>query len=213
MRKAICLFAFVAVLASISCKKDNPTPGSSNTNNNNNNNNNNTVTVNSTPQFTGTIGGTAYSYVTGTVYSGGTSSSKSLGGNPNTATYQTYMNNTSSGQPFLGITKGTLTLTQGNFADTASLDAFFAPGTYSYSASNGIVIQWLDASGNVYSTAQGSGVQTGSVFKITAKRAQGLVYGTYQVATMATFNCTLYSISGTAVVLTNGVYVGVFGND
>jgi hypothetical protein len=218
MKKLTYLLATLLLVATVACKKDNSsTPSSSSSSNNNNPPPPPAVTVNSTPQFTGTINDTNYSLVTGAVYSGGTSANKSLGGNNNTGAYQSYTANTNTGWPFLGITKGNIALGSSNFADTAVFDSYFNAGTYSYTlnfnTTSGIQIQWLNSKGDVYSTNQGSGDQTGSSFTITAKRAVGLVYGTYTVNVLINFNCKLYSTTGASITLTNGVYVGPFAND
>jgi hypothetical protein len=218
MKKTICVLAALMVIASFACKKDSSTPSSSSTPTPTPTST--VVTVNSSPQFTGTINDTGYSLVTGSVYSGGTVADNMLGGSSatyNTGNYSSYMDNLNTGHPFLGITKGTMQFALAlTMPDTASFDAFFAPGVYTYSSNlnttNGIQIQYINAKGDFYSTAQGSADQTGSTFTITAKRALGMVYGQYEVAVMATFTCKLYSSTGASITLTNGVYVGDFSN-
>jgi hypothetical protein len=216
MKKVIYLAAILLVVASISCKKDNAaatTTTTTNNTNNTNNNNNNTVTANSTPQVTVTINDTNYSMVTGTVYSGGSSSS---GGHGGPTSYGSDIANTSLNQPNIGISKGSLVFSS-LYADTGTFDAFFNTGTYTYSSNfnttNGIQIEWCNSKGDIYTTSQGSGNQTGSTFTITAKHALGYsINGSYYVRVMAKFNCTLYSTSGASIQLTNGVYVGDFGD-
>jgi hypothetical protein len=170
------------------------------------------VNINSTPQFTGTINGTAYSLVNGATYTSGVSSQKQIG-SPSTASYASLIGNDNTNQPYLTINKGTMTF-NGSMPDTASFDAFFPVGSYTYSMNyaKGIEIDWIDPSGNQYSTSMGSGNQSNSSFKVTAKQVS-MVFGYYQVKIMATFNCTLYNISGTSITLTNGTYVGSFEND
>jgi len=214
MKKLTFLAAVVFAVAFVSCKKnDSTTPSASTTNNNSG-----PVTINSTPQFSGTINSVNYSFVNGASgYANGTAANKQIGGSmatQNYGEYQTYITN-GSNQPFFGIYKGTLTFPlSSNFPDSASFDAFFPISTCSYSLnySNGIEVEWIDGSGNFYSTSQGSGSQSGSTFKITAKQA-GMIGGNYMVKIIATFNCTLYSSSGSPIALTNGTYVGYFEND
>jgi hypothetical protein len=215
MKKISYLAVALVIAFAVSCKKDSTSTPSTTTTP--------TVTptpvsVNSTPQFTATINDTNYSMVTGSVYSGGTIDNNMIGGSGatyNTGNYGSYMANTNTNQPCLTITKGTLEFSLvESYPDSALFDAYFATGTYSYSVNlstaNGIQIQWINSKGDIYSTAQGSGTQTGSTFTITEKHALGMVYGSYEVAVMATFNCTLYSTTGTSITLTNGVYVGDF---
>jgi hypothetical protein len=98
--------------------------------------------------------------------------------------------------------------------------AFFNPGTYPYTSGpefdpfrngNGVYIIWVDKEGNLWSTIDGSGDQTGSSFKIisTTDDADPL---TYYIRVKMQFNCKLYKEgTGEMKELTNGEMVGLFG--
>lgn len=208
MKKTTVLVALCAIVILAGCKKDdnNATPSQNNTPPNN------AVTINSTPQFTGTINGTGYSMVNGNTYSSGVASNKQIG-SPSKASYASLIGNENTNQPYLTINKGMMTFS-GSMPDTASFDAFFPVGSYTYSPNyvSGIEIDWIDPNGNQYSTSMGTGNQANSSFKVTAKQVS-MVSGYYEVKILATFNCTLYNSSGGSITLTNGTYVGSFEND
>ena len=78
MKKSLFYLTIAGTVALASCtKKETTTPSTSN-------NTNTGVTINSLPQFTGTINGTNYSLINGSVYQGGVGSSKNIGGTGNT---------------------------------------------------------------------------------------------------------------------------------
>ena len=209
MKKFTFLFTAIVVTLAVSCKKDKTATPSSSTPSSPPVA---TVTINSTPQFSGTINGTNYSLVNGVTYSSGVASNKQ-GGAPSTASYASLIGNYNTNQPYLTINKGTMTF---NFSmpDTASFDAFFPVSSIPFSKNNanGIDIDWIDPNGNQYSTSLGSANQSGSAFAITAKQVTN-ISGYQNVKVMATFNCTLYNSTGGSVVLTGGIYVGYFEND
>ena len=209
--KNITWFALLgASLMLASCAKKDNTPSSSSTNTNNSG-----ININSTPQFTATINGSNVSLVSGSTYSSGVSSSKQMGGTGATNNYEepsTSIGNPNTNQPYLTINKGTITFPLlSSMPDTVTYYAFFAPKSYPYSINytNGIEVDWIDANGNIYNTSMGTGDQTGSTFAITAEKAVDLL-GNYYVKVVINFSCTLYNSSGTAIKLTNGVYVGDF---
>jgi hypothetical protein len=193
-------------------QKDSSTPSSNSTPGNNNNNNSNTITINSTPQFSGTINGTNYSLVNGATYSSGVSSNKLIG-SPSNASYASMIGNVNTNQPYFTIYKGTIVFT-GSTPDTSAFDAFFPVSAISFSQNNvnGIDIDWIDPSGNLYSTSFGSASQSGSAFTILAKQVSTIA-GYQNVKVFAKFNCTLYNSAGASFPLTNGIYVGYFEND
>ncbi len=211
MRNITCYLLIAISVGFASCSKKDSTPASSSTNTNSN-----AITVNSTPQFTGTINGTSYSLVNGSTYASGVGSSKQMGGSSATANYEepnSSIGNNSTNHPFFTINRGTITFPlSSSMPDTATYDEFFAIGScpYSYQDTNGIEIDWIDPSGNIYSTTYTGGSQTGSTFTIVAKK-ESYVLGNYLVTIVANFSCTLYNTStGASVKLTNGTYVGSF---
>ncbi len=177
------------------------------------------ISITSPPQLSATINNSAYSMVGGTTsYSSGSTSNRNVGGGSNTynsATYQSNVVSATANQPFLGIWKGTIQFPlSSNTPDSASFDAFFGLQSYPYSVNytNGIEVDWIDPNGNLYTTSQGTGVQTGSIFTIVAKQAS-FTNGYYEVKIVATFNCTLYNSTGGNIPLTNGIFVGYYQND
>ncbi len=209
MKKSLFYLTIAGTAALASCtKKETTTPSTSN-------NTNTGVTINSLPQFTGTINGTNYSLINGSVYQGGVGSSKNIGGTGathNSASYSSYI--VDNGNHGLSIDKGTITFPlTSTYPDSATFKAFFAPGKYpySYNDTTGIEIDWTDPNGNVYTTSLGTGVETGSTFTIAAEQyANALGYQNEKV--LINFSCTLYSSTGASIQLTNGVYVGYFEN-
>jgi hypothetical protein len=117
-----------------------------------------------------------------------------------------------------GIMHGYLSATKAQFK------AFFAPGSYPYTADistiDGITISWTDDSGNagtsgmdnVWSTDFGTKDQTGSTFKIISATEFTDIAGDYYMIVKAQFSCNLYnSKTGAKKVLTNGEAVVAFG--
>lgn len=117
-----------------------------------------------------------------------------------------------------GIMHGYLSATKAQFK------AFFAPGTYPFTADihtiNGVTIGWTDPSGNpgasgndnFWSTDLGTKDQTGSTFKIISATEYTDIAGDYYMIVKAQFNCNLYNAkTGAKKVLTNGEAVVAFG--
>jgi hypothetical protein len=109
-------------------------------------------------------------------------------------------------------------------ATKAQFKAFFAPGTYPFTADihtiNGVTIGWTDPSGNpgasgndnFWSTDLGTKDQTGSTFKIISATEYTDIAGDYYMIVKAQFNCNLYNAkTGAKKVLTNGEAVVAFG--
>jgi hypothetical protein len=217
MKKNTFLAVIAVSLILASCKKESSTPTTTPTTPTT------TVTptgtnINSSPQFTGTVNGTNFSFINGSGYTSNVSSSKQLGGSSATANYAEYQSSifdSPTSTKGIGIWKGTITFPlSSSTPDTASFDAFFPLTTCAYSLNytNGIEVDWVDASGVEWTTSQGTGSQTGSKFTIIAKQVL-TSFGTQNVKVMINFNCTLYNTSGGSMPLTNGVYIGYFEND
>jgi hypothetical protein len=171
------------------------------------------TSVNSTPQVTYSMGGTNYSYVVNnSTYFSGSSVSKSLNASPTPSTVifsaDINDNNTIS---YLNINKGKMSFTGASSPDSTTFKAYFPVGTVAYSANalNGIEITSYDGT-TLWSTSTGS--QTGSTFNIVATKPTwggGYLYMKFY----ATFSCKLYDPSGlNPKTITNGVFVGEFGN-
>jgi hypothetical protein len=209
--KSKTLIAVLAILFIFaSCKKSN-----SIANNNNGGGNNNDTTA-YTYYYEATIDGTVYKetctatndYIPGSsLDGGGPSASFSADIAPDADTIP--INETA-----FGITKGIYS----DYYDVtdSSFEAFFSPGSYPFASSfggSGITIGWTDKSGVDWESNNAPGTQSGSNFTITkVETTTGIVYnGTYYVTVTATFNCILYDGNGNSKTVTNGTFVGIFG--
>lgn len=211
--KGIFSLTLIALLAFAACKKKSsdpdPTPAGTTTTTGSTTSttgNTTTIDINSAPQVSYSLDGTAVAYVTdGTNYFGGSGSS----GNTNW-TYDSGIDNGNS-KTYFNITKGTIT-TAGGSPDDATFKTLFpvASAPYSVNAANGVEISIWDSNDVMWSTSLGSGNQSGSSFNIvqTKDEQQGYLY----VKTYITFSCKVYNAAGTAKTITNGKYVGHFGN-
>lgn len=164
------------------------------------------INISSTPQVSYSLDGTAVSYVTDEVhYFGGSGSS----GNTN----WTYDSGIDDGDTitYFNITKGTIITTGGNPTDS-TFRAFYpiASVPYSVNAVNGVEVDIWDSNNVKWSTSQGSGNQSGSVFNIV--QTQDVQQGDLYVKTYITFSCKVYNPAGVMKTITNGKYVGHFGN-
>lgn len=209
--KAIAPLILVALLAFTACKKKtsdpepDPAPTTTTTTGGSTTSTIPTIDVNSTPQVSYSLDGTAVSYVTdGTNFFGGSGSS----GNTN----WTYDSGIDDGtNSYFNITKGTIT-TAGGSPDDATFKMLFpvASAPYSVNAANGVEVSIWDSNHVQWSTSMGTGNQTGSTFNIvqTKDEQQNYLY----VKTYITFSCKVYNAGGAMKTITNGKYVGHFGN-
>jgi hypothetical protein len=214
--KSKVLITVLAVLfVFASCKKSNSTSSNNNNSNNNNSNTNNDSTA-YTYYYQATINDTVYkqtctatnNYIPGSsLDGGGPSASFSADIAPDADSIP--LNETA-----FGITKGVY-LDYTDVTDS-SFKAFFSPGVYPFAASfgaSGITIGWTDKAGVDWESNNAPGTQTGSNFTITkVENTTGASYnGTYYITVTATFNCTLYDGNGNSRTVTNGTFVGIFG--
>ncbi len=207
--KAIAPLILIALLAFTACKKKtsdpepDPAPTTTTTTGGSTTSTIPTIDVNSTPQVSYSLDGTAVSYVTdGTNFFGGSGSS----GNTN----WTYDSGIDDGtNSYFNITKGTIT-TAGGSPDDATFKTLFpiASAPYSVNAANGVEVSIWDSNHVQWSTSLGN--QTGSTFNIvqTKDEQQNYLY----VKTYITFSCKVYNAGGAMKTITNGKYVGHFGN-
>jgi hypothetical protein len=94
--------------------------------------------------------------------------------------------------------------------------ASLAPGSYpirkSFKDGNGVMISWMDADGEIWSTEFGTGDQTGSTFNIINITDLPNDYGTFYIMTKMQFNCKLYnSKTGAMKQISNGEIISFFG--
>jgi hypothetical protein len=167
------------------------------------------TTITLTPQVNYNLSGTSYTYT-----SNGTTimdSSGSVATSPGSKIYRASIYNTKNQMVCLKISRGTLWFT-GSSPDTTIFKNYFSVETlpYSNNATNGVEVSMTDTTGSAWSTSKG--LQTGSTFSITAVKEQWSV-GMQYVKFVANFSCKLYDINGqNQKTLTNGVFVGFFGN-
>ncbi len=204
------ILAFALTTLVFGCKKkDNTTPAADPAPTTTGGTTTGAITISSVPQATFVLDGVSKSYVSNnnTIFSG--SSNGSSGGD--NFVYGSGLDD-GNAITFISIDKGTLVTGGSGYPTNAVFKAFFSTGSKSYSASaaNGIEISMYDASGVSWSTSLGS--QTGSTFTIDQNQDDPDLLGNYYLKVKASFSCKLYDASGNVKVLTNGVYVGDFGN-
>jgi hypothetical protein len=211
--KSKTLLAALAILfVFASCKKSNST---SNNNNNSGNNNNNDTTA-YTYYYQATIDGTVYKETV--TNSNNVIAGSSLDGGGPSASFSADIAPEADSIPpnetGFAVTKGVYV----DYTDVtdSAFKAFFNPGTYPFASSfgaSGITISWSDHSGVDWESNNTPGTQTGSNFTITkVENTSGtLSNGTYYVTVTATFNCILYDGNGNSKTVTNGTFVGIFG--
>jgi hypothetical protein len=208
--KAISSLVLIALLAFTACKKKtsdpepDPAPTTTTTTTGGTTGSTPTIDVNSTPQVSYSLAGTAVSYVTDEVnYIAGSGSSGSV-----SYTYDSNINNDGS-KVYFNITKGTIN-TGGGSPDDDVFKTLFPVGTapYTVNAANGVEVSIWDANDVMWSTSLGS--QSGSTFNIVQTKDQPENY--FYIKTYITFSCKVYNAAGAMKTITNGKYVGHFGN-
>jgi hypothetical protein len=171
------------------------------------------VTVNSNPQYSATVEGVSYSKTENgtTVMRGLTTTYTHPGVDTSIGFYISNLNNPGVGF-YLKLSRSGLVFT-GSASANATFKAFFDVASYPFTigGDNGIRVAWYDEAGQEWSTDAGIADQTGSAFNIAEIKEENTQDG-YLVKVKATFNCKLYNGSGGSKTLTNGVYVGYFGN-
>ena len=208
--KAISSLVLIALLAFTACKKKTsdpeptPAPTTTTTTTGGTTGSTPTIDVNSTPQVSYSLDGTAVSYVTDGDHYFGTSGSS---GNTNW-TYDSGIDNGDT-KTYFNITKGTLS-TAGGSPDDDVFKAFYPVSAFPYSvnAVSGVEVSIWDANDVMWSTSLGS--QTGSTFNIAQTVDAPENY--YYIKTYITFSCKVYNAAGAMKTITNGKYVGHFGN-
>lgn len=205
---------YLAVIISLhsSCKKSSDEETAPTTNNSSSAT---TLTVNSTSQVKFNSNGTATQILSGVVNA---QTSSGLTGFPPDSTLRAYGSafvTFPGSQTVFEIKLGFVKYLGDTLSGTA-FQSFMANGPRSYvndtEQFKGVVIsQYIN--GVLWATNLGSGIQTGSSFNIVDKQVtyNSTNYITY-CKTLITFNCTLYDGNGNSIVITNGEFVGSFGN-
>lgn len=205
MKHLIVIIALVFLMI-VSCKKktSTPDPDPTPTTTGSTTGNNPTVDVNSVSQASYTLDGNPVSYSVDNTHFSSSGSS----GNTN-RTYDAGIDNGDT-ITYINITKGTLFTSGGSPTD--SIFKLFYPIAsipYSVNAANGIDLTiWQNHVR--WSTSLGTANQSGSSFNIvqTKDDQQGYLY----IKTYITFNCKVYNGAGGMKTITNGKFVGFFGN-
>lgn len=133
-----------------------------------------------------------------------------------TQTYSAFLSPgvfTPAGTGSLSVQKDFFYALQGN--TEADFKNYFSPGAYPfrdrYCSRKGMIVFWVDDQNEAWSTIHGSGLQSGSSFKITGIQDGHDSQGRYYVKAFVRFNCKLYNLStGTKKILTNGEAVLYF---
>jgi hypothetical protein len=120
------------------------------------------------------------------------------------------------GKTTFSVSKGTLH-DYYNISD-ATFKAFFGIGNYtvrkSFSDGDGVIISWLDAKGEEWSTEYGTGDESGSSFSIISLTDVPDTNGTYYLKAKMTFKSVkLYNkTTGAVQIITSGEMVSNFGH-
>ncbi len=209
---------FYAIVISIAiafagCKKnkgDEITPGTPI------NNPNPMVTVNSPAQVSFKLDGTDISYMEGSTYQQTVGSSSFLATPPDSSesSWSCGFEDVSMGNPIVELDKGYLKFL-GNMPDSDIFYNFFSPGNFNYvmnpDAEIGVRLTYY-INGAKWSTYDGTGNQTGSVFKITDRKKFWSLGGNTGATVLISFNCILHDGHGNTKTLTDGVMVCSFEN-
>ncbi|MEO8148935.1 MAG: hypothetical protein ABI723_14915 [Bacteroidia bacterium] len=204
MRKLTLLVISIATVFA-SCKKDkSDDPASTN----------NDVTINSTAQVSFKLDGTTKSYVQSATIEQSIGSSKSIATWPDTSSgsWSCGFDDPNSGDDIFDISKGYLRFLGAN-PDTTVFYNFFVPGNSSYVNNPDIqmgVELYYFIGGVKWSTELGSGLQTGSSFKITDRKKVWLPTGDRGITVLINFNCILYDGNGNSKTVTDGVFLGTY---
>jgi hypothetical protein len=175
------------------------------------------ITINSAWQYSIKTDGTTHTAVEGTNnFQGSFSWSASLTVPPDSSStsFGSGLSDNNSSNLSFGIDMANVYFL-GNECDTNTFKAAIHTGSYTFHGTgiNGVEIGWVDANGEIWSTSDGSGDQTGSAYTVTDVQRVGLVLGQLILKFKATFNCKLYNMNtGQSMTLTDGVYVGRVAN-
>lgn len=121
---------------------------------------------------------------------------------------------------FAGISMGSLSNPNAAHPDDTDFINFISLGDKVYAYETGVGTNsgtsdgagvWMYIDGVEWSTSKGVADQTGSTFEITEVTVQPFT-GDQYIKVEATFSCKIYDDNGNSMVLTNGTFVGSFGN-
>lgn len=205
------LYLLVIATLCASCKKskdDDPAPS-------NNNTSSTSLTVNSTAQVKFNSNGTATQVLAGVLNGQTRSGFNAIPPDSSLAVYGSYFETFPGGVTEFEIDLGYIKFVGDTLSGTLFKN-FMANGSRAYvndpETAKGVVI-YRSINGVLWATNFGTGIQTGSTFNIIDKQVtyDASTYVTY-CKTLITFNCTLYDGNGNSITLTNGEFVGKFGN-
>lgn len=167
------------------------------------------ITAASVPQATFALDGVSKSYISnGSTFFGGSGTS---GGGSGATIYSSGIDDGNS-TTYININKGTLTYTTSLPSDN-QFRAFYPISSvpFSVNAANGVEVS-VFINGTEWSTSMGTANQTGSTFNIVQAVDNPDITGTLYVKVKATFSCKVYDGLGNSKTITNGLYIGDFGN-
>ena len=167
------------------------------------------ITATTAPQATFALDGVSTSYISnGTTIYGGSGTS---GGGSGATVYSSDIDDGNS-VTYININKGTLTYTTSIPTDN-QFKAFYPISSipYSVNAVNGVEVS-IFIGGTEWSTSKGTANQTGSTFNIVQTVDNPDLSGTFYLKVKATFSCKVYDGAGNSKTITNGLYIGDFGN-
>ena len=198
------------LIAVISCKKDSDDSTSPAANNSS------SITVNSTQQVSFKLDGVAKSYVESATIKSVVSSSVSIATFPDTSSksYGIGFEDMNTSAAIFDLDKGFLRFV-GNMPDSDLFYNFYVPSSPSFvidpDVSMGVRLAYY-INGVKWSTDQGTGIQTGGSFSITARKKSHDWFGEVSTIILANFNCKLYDGLGNSKTITDGVIVCTFQN-
>lgn len=191
------------------CKKDDD-------DDDNNNDGKKEITINSYPQFSGSIDGSEVTYLSTDGYGLGFGVDQAIDtvNNQTAAIYYSALTTLGSDTAQLFTVRiGTLHFPNGSLQENQFVN-FFATGSYPYTldGDEGIEINWRDNDGTIWSTSNGTANQSGSVFVIAEKAVDEDLEGQgfYAVKIRAGLNCKLYDDNGNSKEISDATYVGYF---
>ena len=164
--------------------------------------------IDETPRVSFNIDGTTISQISNMEIFNGTSSSKEIGPNLTETVWSSFLFDDAENYTLISVNKGvhkypTGVLSNDDFSD------YFTPGTYSFAdlSEEGVSID-IGYPGGIYYNSN-KGPQVGSSFEIVSIKKVQVGYET-EVKVHIKFNCKVYN-GGTTKTITNGVYIGNFG--
>lgn len=173
------------------------------------------VDSNLLPHFFGTIDSTDFRLIAGgNGYANFSINGKNAATPPDSPSVTFVSSLSRTGQPALTLTikKKSLRYDPAGSPTDAAFEAFFAPGPQNFASSfsDGMVVEWIDASSKTWSSANGA--QLNGLFDILSANKRYLS-GVTVLDVKCSFSCTLYDSQGNALLLQSSEFYGTFKNN